>query len=196
MRRLILLVACAAVLAGCAALRPKERPAAAPSASWDERRKDLERARQWDLDGRAAVALGQQGWQASLNWRQSGADSELHLAGPLGVGALMIKVTPAGLSLNGAPPSDAVVAQLQDRLGFQLPLDNLRYWLLGIPDPSTPFELTRNPQDRAARLSQAGWNIEYGEYMAGDGDLLPKRLVLTRADARVRIAVDRWEAPR
>ena len=73
----------------------------------------------------------------------------------------MIKVTPAGLSLNGAPPSAAVVAQLQDRLGFELPLDNLRYWLLGIPDPSTPFELTRNAQDRAAHLSQAGWNIDY-----------------------------------
>jgi outer membrane lipoprotein LolB len=196
MRRLILLVACAAVLAGCAALRSKVPPPPAAAASWDERRTDLEQATRWDLDGRAAVALGQQGWQASLNWRQTGADSELHLAGPLGIGALMIKVTPAGLSLNGAPPSDAVVAQLQDRLGFELPLDNLRYWLLGIPDPNTPFELTRNAQDRAARLAQAGWNIEYDDYMAGDGDLLPKRLVLTRAGARVRIAVDRWEAPR
>ena len=196
MRRLLLLVACAAVLAGCAALRPKGPPPPAAAASWDERCKDLEQATRWDLDGRAAVALGQQGWQASLNWRQTGADSELHLAGPLGIGALMIKVTPAGLSLNGAPPSDAVVAQLQDRLGFELPLDNLRYWLLGIPDPNTPFELTRNAQDRAARLSQAGWNIEYDDYVAGDGDLLPKRLVLTRADARVRIAVDRWEAPK
>jgi outer membrane lipoprotein LolB len=196
MRRLILLVACAAVLAGCAAPRPKGASLPAAAASWDERRKDLEQATRWDLDGRAAAALGQQGWQASLNWRQTGADSELHLAGPLGIGALMIKVTPAGLSLNGAPPSDAVVAQLQDRLGFELPLDNLRYWLLGIPDPNTAFELTRNAQDRAARLSQAGWDIEYDDYMPGDGDLLPKRLVLTRAEARVRIAVDRWEAPR
>jgi outer membrane lipoprotein LolB len=196
MRRLILLVACAAVLAGCAALRPKAPATPATAVPWDERLKDLERATRWDLDGRAAVALGQQGWQASLNWRQIGADSELHLAGPLGIGALMIKVTPAGLSLNGAAPSDAVVAQLQDRLGFELPLDNLRYWLLGIPDPNTPFELTRNAQDRAAHLSQDGWSIEYGDYMAGNGDLLPKRLVLTRADARVRIAVDRWEGPK
>ena len=196
MRRLILLVACAAVLAGCATLRPKGPPVPGPATSWDERLKDLERATRWDLDGRAAVALGQQGWQASLNWRQTGTDSELHLAGPLGIGALMVKVTPAGLSLNGAAPSDAVVAQLQDRLGFDLPLDNLRYWLLGIPDPSIPFELARNAQDRAAHLSQAGWSIEYDAYMTGGGDLLPKRLVLSRADARVRIAVDHWEAPK
>ncbi|MGA2341591.1 MAG: lipoprotein insertase outer membrane protein LolB [Steroidobacteraceae bacterium] len=196
MRRLILLVASGAVIAGCATFHPETRPPTAAAVSWDERRKDLEQATRWDLDGRAAVALGQQGWQASLNWRQTGTDSELHLAGPLGVGALMIKVTPAGLSLNGAPPSAAVVAQLQDRLGFALPLDNLRYWLLGIPDPNTPFELTRNAQDRAAHLSQAGWSIDYADYMAGNGDLLPKRLVLTRADARVRIAVDRWEGPK
>lgn len=194
MRRLISLVACAAVVAGCAVRRP-HAPSPAPLASWDTRVKHLERATRWDLDGRAAVALGQEGWQASLNWRQTGADSELHLAGPLGIGALVIKATPSGLSLNGAAPSDTVVARLQDRLGFELPLDELRYWLLGIPDPQRPFELTRNAQDRAARLSQAGWSIDYEAYMTGDRDLLPKRLILTRADARVRIAVDHWEAP-
>ena len=97
--------------------------------------------------------LGQQGWQASLDWRQRGEASEVHLAGPFGIGALTLEVTPAGLSLNGAPPSDAVVAQLQERLGFELPLDNLRYWLLGVPDPSSAFELTRNEQDRALHLA-------------------------------------------
>jgi outer membrane lipoprotein LolB len=197
MRRLILpFVACAVLVQGCATLHPKPVPSTLTALPWDERRKDLEQATRWDLDGRAAVAFGQQGWQASLNWRQSGTESDLHLAGPLGIGALGIKLTPAGLSLNGAPPSDAVVGQLQDRLGFELPLDNLRYWLLGIPDPSSPFELTRNAQDRAAHLSQAGWSIDYGDYMPGNGDLLPKRLVLSRADARVRIAVDHWEAPK
>src|SRR5271157_4538595 len=134
MRRLIGSIACCAVLAGCVGMRPALTPA-----PWDQRLADLQRSRAWQLDGRAAVALGKQGWQASLDWRQRGAASEVHLSGPFGAGALVLKVTPAGLSLNGAPPSDAVVAQLQDRLGFELPLDNLRYWLLGVPDPSGTF---------------------------------------------------------
>ena len=149
---------------------PQPATAAAP---WDQRIEQLKDARDWQLGGRAAVALGQQGWQASLDWRQRGADSDIHLAGPLGVGALEIKVTPAGLSLNGAPPSDAMIGQLQERLGFELPLDNLRYWLLGIPDPGMTFELTRNPQDRAQHLSQAGWTIDYDRYLPANGDLLP-----------------------
>ena len=40
-----------------------------------------------------------------------------------------------------------------------------------------------------------GWNIDYEHYLPSAGDLLPERLVLTRADARVRIAVDHWTAP-
>jgi outer membrane lipoprotein LolB len=192
MRRLPAILLCLAALAGCATVRHEPQPSGAP-APWDERIAQLAHAATWQMDGRAAAALGQQGWQASLNWKQNGSSSDLHLAGPLGVGATEITVTPAGLSLNGAPPSGAVVAQLQGKLGFDLPLDNLRYWLLGIPAPRIPSDLTRNAQDRALRLSQAGWTIDYDEYMPADGDLLPKRLVLNRADARVRIAVDRWQ---
>ena len=62
MRRLILLVASGAVIAGCAIVHPVTRPPTAAAVSWDERRKDLGQATRWDLDGRAAVALGQQGW--------------------------------------------------------------------------------------------------------------------------------------
>jgi outer membrane lipoprotein LolB len=189
--RAIWLIAGCAVLAGCAAVRPALAPA-----PWERRLADLQHSSTWQLDGRAAVALGKQGWQASLDWRQSGQASEVHLAGPFGTGALVLKMTPAGLSLNGAPPSDAVTAQLQERLGFELPLDNLRYWLLGVPDPSSGFELTRNAQDRALHLTQAGWSIDYDRYMPNRGDLLPARLVLSRADARVRIAVDHWEGLR
>jgi outer membrane lipoprotein LolB len=115
------------------------------------------------------------------------------LSGPFGVGSLVLKRTPEGLSLNGAPPSDAVLAQLQERLGFELPIDHLRFWLLGVPDPSAAFELKRNDQARAAQLTQDDWMIDYDRYMPVNGDVLPARLVLSRAGVRVRIVVDRWE---
>jgi outer membrane lipoprotein LolB len=193
MRCWLLLLACVALMAGCKTTQP--RPSG-PLAPWNERVTELAQARTWQLDGRAAAALGQQGWQASLDWRQSGDSSELHLAGPLGLGALVLNMSPAGLALNGAEPSPTVAAQLEARLGFELPLENLRFWLLGIPNPDVPFELTRNASDRAQHLSQAGWSIDYDQYRPQGGDELPARIVLTRADARVRIAVDRWEAPR
>jgi outer membrane lipoprotein LolB len=181
------------VLAACVTTRRAPAPAAA---GWEQRVADLQRLNAWRLDGRAAVAAGTQGWQASLNWQESGEWAEVHLSGPFGVGSLVLKRTPDGLSLNGAPPSDAVLAQLQERLGFELPIDHLRFWLLGVPDPSMPFELERNDQDRAAELTQDGWTVDYDRYTPVNGDLLPARLVLHRAAVRVRIVVDRWEPQR
>jgi outer membrane lipoprotein LolB len=105
---------------------------------------------------------------------------------------MVLKRSAQGISLNGAPPSPDVIAQLESRLGFDLPLDPLRFWLLGAPDPGSPFELSRNEQDRAAHLAQDGWDIDYSRYMPDDGDLLPALLVLQRQGVRVRIAVDHW----
>jgi outer membrane lipoprotein LolB len=190
MRRALLLVLFSA-LAACATVRPPPQP----SVKWEQRVNDLQRAAAWELDGRAAVALGTQGWQATLSWRQSGMFAEVHLSGPFGIGSLVLKQAPDGLSLNGAPPSDAVLSQVQEKLGFDLPLENLHYWLLGVPNPASGFEVSRNDQDRAKTLSQAGWSISFDRYMPAAGDLLPTRVVLSREDVRVRIIIDHWVFP-
>ena len=192
MYRLLLVIVCSAWLAACATTRQVAAPPVT-AAAWDQRVADLQRLASWQLDGRAAVAFGTQGWQSSLDWRQSGDAAEVHLSGPLGIGAMVLKRTPEGLSLNGAPPSDAVMGQLQDRLGFELPLDHLRYWLLGVPDPASAFEVKRNDQDRAVQLTQDQWTIDYDRYMPVDGDMLPAHLVLSREGVRVRIVVDHWQ---
>jgi outer membrane lipoprotein LolB len=179
------------VLAACATTKLKP-----PAVKWDQRDNELQHASAWQLQGRAAVAVGTQGWQATLNWQQAGLYAVVHLSGPFGIGALVLEQQPGGLSLNGAPPSDAVVSQLQDRLGFEMPLDNLRYWLLGVPDPSAPFELARDDQDRAQKLTQAGWSIVYDRYLPFAGDLLPGHMILSRGDVRVRIVIDHWDLTR
>ena len=78
-------------------------------------------------------------------------------------------------------------------MGFDLPIENLHYWLLGVPNPDSTFDLSRNDQDRAKVLSQAGWSIAYDRYMPVAGDLLPARLVLTAGNVRVRIVIDHWD---
>ena len=185
---LLLLVLLA--LAGCRSTRPLPPPAAV--SAWEQRVATLQNADSWQLTGRAAVAVGTQGWQASLDWREQGGKAELHLAGPLGIGAQVISQTPQGLSINGVPASDATLQQLQDKLGFDLPIEDLRYWLLGVPDPNQPFEVAKNPTERAQRLQQGGWTIDYDRYMPAGADVLPAHLTLTRDAVRVRIVADHW----
>jgi outer membrane lipoprotein LolB len=191
MLRLILAGCCLIALSACVT-----RPPPNVTSAWSMRAQALQHANSWKLDGRAAVAAGTQGWQASLDWRQNDSSSELHLAGPLGIGAQVITRTAKGISVNGAPPSDSTLSQLQERLGFELPIDDLRFWLLGVPNPASAFELTRNPQDRALHLTQSNWSIDYDSYTPAGGDVLPARIVLTREDVRVRIIVDHWDLHR
>jgi outer membrane lipoprotein LolB len=190
MRRALSVLLFCAMLAACVTARRAPAPL---GAEWEQRVAHLQKLDSWRLDGRAAAAVGSQGWQATLNWRQQGDSAEVHLSGPLGVGAMVLKRGADGLSLNGAPPSEAVLAQLQGRLGFELPIDHLRFWLLGVPDPSAAFELKRNGQDRALQLIQSDWTIDIDRYMPVEGDLLPAHLVLSREGVRVRIAVDHWD---
>jgi outer membrane lipoprotein LolB len=191
---LSLLVLCVA-LAGCQT-RPVAPVAPLAPRPWEERVAMLQQAREWELDGRTAVSLGDQGWQASLDWRQNEDTSELHLAGPLGTGATQVTLTPAGVSVNGAAPSAAQTEKLDEKLGFALPLAQLRYWLLGVPAPGERFEVTQNADGRAASLTQAGWSIEYERYLQVSDDWLPKLLSMTRAQVRVRVAVDHWTLAR
>ena len=185
-------LAAMAVLASCATAPFTMRGAP----TWAQRLPALQQDGDWDMQGRAAVAVGKRGWQASVDWRQEGNNTTLRLAGPLGVGASLLRLNPDGLSVNGAPPRRDVVDQLQQRIGFDLPLTNLRYWLLGVPDPGAPYSVTLNESDRARQLTQAGWTIDFQRSMRFRGDWLPAALVLTRAGVRVRMAIDRWDGVR
>jgi outer membrane lipoprotein LolB len=191
MRGAALILAVVFALAGCRTTHLA--PPAAPVSGWDQRVATLQNTDSWQLNGRAAVAIGTQGWQASLDWREKGGSAELHLAGPLGIGAQAITQTGQGLSINGVPASEAMLQQLRDKLGFDLPIENLRYWLLGVPDPHQPFDLSKNPNDRAQHLEQGGWSIDYDRYLPAAGDVLPAHLTMTRDSVRVRIVADRWD---
>jgi len=96
MRRIAPIIA-ALLLAACATAPPAPQVLAA----WPERLRQLQSMPQWDLQGRAAAAVGTQGWQANLAWHQGGQDSEIHLAGPLGVGAMALKLSEQGVEIEG-----------------------------------------------------------------------------------------------
>jgi outer membrane lipoprotein LolB len=195
-RALFALCALAAAVSGCRTL-----PVAAPATaqSWEARRAALQGREHFQIKGRVAVAAGQDGFTAALRWAQSGLESQLSLDGPLGVGG--VHVTSAGTTLTllnsrgERLDSDAARAELAKRLGFDAPLASLRYWILGVPDPSSaPAAEIVDVEQRLTNLEQNGWQIEYADYMVMNGEWLPGRMTLHRADVRVRLIVDHWDS--
>jgi outer membrane lipoprotein LolB len=192
---LALAVALVLALAGCQTVPVSP----APSVSWSVRRPELQDLGRFGLNGRVAVAVGNQGFNAGLRWTQSAAVTHLTLTGPLGAGGVEVTadgndlsvVTSSGRRLGNA----AARAQLEEKLGFEPPLASLRYWVLGVPDPdpSAPASVQLDSQQRATQLTQGGWQIEYTAYMPVGAEWLPRLLTLRRQDVRVRMVVDGWQ---
>jgi len=183
-----------AVLAGCRTVPPS----LPPGNSWEVRRPELQAREHFELKGRVAVAAGGEGFNANLRWTQDGNRSQLTLEGPLGVGGAQITASGSDLTLVTSRgeriDSDAAHAALATRLGFDPPLAALRYWVLGVPDPSAPASESLDPvQQRLTSLTQDGWRIDYQGYASADGEALPARLTLQRDAVRVRLFVDNWQ---
>src|SRR5437879_10366803 len=163
MRSKLLWILAVAALAGC----PTSLCQPPSGQSWDVSRPQLQARDRFERKGRVAVALGAQGFNARLRWVQDGARSQVVLQGPRGAGGMQVTADGPHLSIITSHgerlDSDAARTELTARRGFEPPLDSLRYWILGVPDPARPAtEALDTQQQRLESLRQSGWQIDYG----------------------------------
>ena len=191
------LAACALVLvaSGCATVPP----AGAPD-DWPLRRAALQALDRWTLDGRIAVAAGENGFSGGIDWSQQGASADIEISGPMG-GKLMDIRLEGGepvVSTNASGGSDEAVRSDMERYlgpGQSLPIEEMRYWLVGAPAPGAPHEETLDRDQRLASLSQSGWQVRYDRYEPVGAIALPSRMEMTTAGLRLRVAVSDWSLP-
>lgn len=180
------------IAAGCATAPP-----AGNGTAWPARRAELQSLDQWALRGRVAVAAGSDGFSGGLDWRQQGPRAEVALRGPVGGPGYAIRVDGDEFSVTDRGgetfAGDEARALLAERLGAELPVAQLRYWLTGVPAPEVPARETLGPDARLAEFEQSGWRIRYGGFRAAGALSLPARLELTAAGIRLRIVVSDWQ---
>lgn len=191
--RLIAALAAALLLAGCAA--PKS--ALLPNIdNWDTRTHILGGLGEWEFGGRIAVKTATDGFNGKLRWAQHDDAFSATASGPLGAGAIRIEGDGRAVTLTD---KDGVRSELENaelefrhRYGWSIPIESLRYWALGIPDPSAPAETEVNENGQLARLLQRDWSVSFSRYDEGGGQLMPKVLTAENSDTRVRLVVDYW----
>lgn len=185
----------AALLAGCAA--PPVVSDAKRLAYWDARRTLLSELEHWTLHGRIAIQLPKQAWSASLLWAQNREKYELHLIGPLGRGSVELSggagevvLQTADHKVYSAPSAEAL---LQQNLGWQLPVEGLRYWVRGLPEPGhEPRKVVLDERGRVSHLQQNGFSVSYDDYEMIQGYDLPGRITLENEKIRVKLVISSW----
>lgn len=195
----------AALLAGCATLLellPREAEPAAPEAAWQTHAEELSLLRSWSLHGTLAVRpTDGDASRVTMRWRQSPDSYLVRFMGPLGVGLFEVEGTatavearfPDGRRASAASPE----ALLEQEIGWSVPLQGLRYWIVGAPVPDgAPLKMELDDQGRLARLEQAGWTVVYERYGALDGLSLPERIRFSNESVDATIVVRRWKVER
>ena len=88
--------------------------------------------------------------------------------------------------------SEAARQELRRRLGTDLPLANLRYWMLGVAAPGSDARVLPGERPPLRVIEQSGWRVGIDEFLSVGGFALPTRLTATTDQARIRVVVSEW----
>jgi len=182
-------------LTACAGLPPAPLPGVDTEQLWEARRAQLDTLRRWSLVGRVAVKGDGESWSSHVRWVQRDDDYEIDFSTFLGqrVAQVTGRAGDVTLSLPGRDPVTAAsAAQLLTKVfGWRMPVESLRYWVVGLPVPGETRERSIDGMGRLQELRQDGWHVSYAEYGEG-GPGLPRRFVVTDSQWRIRVVVDEW----
>ena len=188
-----LLLITASLVSACATTDSRLLPG---MQTWEERKSTLAATDEWTFSGRIGASAGDEGFNGKIWWRQDGVVFRARLSGPIGIGTVFINGDHRELTLT---EQDGTVTELNDaeadlrmRYGWTIPVTSLRYWALGIPDPSVPAEVQFNEDGLMEQLEQPPWTVTIGRYIEGGGQPMPARLTAVSGDIRVRLVIDEW----
>ena len=194
LQRALALLTCALLVGGCASKPVKQLP---ELNNWAVRQAVLSAQTEWEFAGRIAVSTGEDGFNGKLRWKQKDEHFSATVSGPLGIGTVRIEGKGQRAVLTD---KDGVRTELDDvedellyRYGWTIPVQSLRYWALGIPDPLADAQTELDEDDRLARLDQDGWLLTFPSYRPSSDQSMPHRLSAVKKSTRVRIVIDKWK---
>lgn len=196
MRRLALrgLPLLTAVLVACAPVRVRETPAAA--AAQDAREAELAPRAHWTITARIAVSNGQDGGSGELVWQQADEQYTFTVHAPVTGRTWKLTGDARRATLEGVDPAPDVGSDAQrllhDRLGWDVPLAELRAWVRGLRAPAQPASVQYDERGLPALIEQAGWKVEYRDWFGERTPPLPRKVFASHGNARVRVAIESW----
>lgn len=186
-----------ALALGACSLQP-ERADGPAQQFWQQRQAELINLRSWQIRGKAAMSGAHEAWQADLRWRQQQERYAIRLMAPLSQGTLALEGGPAGVWVRSSGAEEPLftsdpAALLRRETGWSVPLELLRFWVVGLPAPQLAHDHELDAHGRLKTLSQAGWRVTYRRYREVAGMQLPDKIFMRKDDWDVRLLVREWE---
>lgn len=152
----------------------------------------------WEIKGALAAKNKAKGWSATMNWVQHGPGSyQIRLMGPLGGGAVVINKTGGTITFkDGNKTSTSTNADelLAKQTGIRLPVNNLYYWVRGLPAPGGVQSEQHDQYNHLVQLRQGGYTINFAQYTSVRGIDLPSMIRLDGNGVMIKVVIKKWTA--
>lgn len=150
----------------------------------------LYQLQQWSFSGRLALTGKEDSWSANIVWEHDYHNEKIKLSGPLGQGATVIRLTDEFVSIDRgdgrAQSSAQPEAFINQQLGLSVPVQSLRYWVVGLPEPVQAFTLVGNG------FEQSGWLVEYKQMNSVEKQRMPYRVTVMNDRVKLKLIIDQW----
>jgi outer membrane lipoprotein LolB len=144
----------------------------------------------WSFEGRLAITGQKDSWSANIDWQHSTSKDEIKLSGPLGQGATVIRLTEKEVIIDrgsGHVQSSNNPEQfINQQLGMFVPVNSLRYWVLGLPEPS------QNALETSDGFNQLGWLVSYLQMQSVDKESMPRKVTILNDKVKLKLIIDHW----
>ncbi|MGP1931293.1 MAG: lipoprotein insertase outer membrane protein LolB [Arsenophonus sp. ET-YP4-MAG3] len=117
---------------------------------------------------------------------------------PLGTTELKLNITPHNIKIvdrEGKKYFNNHPTQLIYQLtGMKIPIENLSYWLIGLPVNGASFTLDKNGLLKTIEYKKNGknWHLNYFSYYQSSKPKLPSYIELTQGKQRIILKMDSW----
>lgn len=194
----VIILGTSLLLASCTSLKtPNAHQTHYKTISWKKRQLALSQIQHWDINGAFSIQQHDKTNIAAYEWKQDKKNYQIRIHSSFNLYSVILTGAEGKASLSRASEK-AVTAStpeklMQKELGWSLPLNNLQYWIRGLPGPSKHTS-EFDPYGHLTSLDQQGWQIRFSRYLSVDGVDLPQLIMLNQGTLHVKIAIKHWKA--
>lgn len=169
------------------------------NSEWEQRKSVLESLTRWEFTGSINVRDAEEAHSSRIRWRQYDEQYRINLWGTFNVGATEINGRPGEVRIEqqGEDPiiTESPEQMLYDRIGYELPVTELNYWIKGIPAPGASNAMNFADNLQLLGFEQAGWRIDYLGYTNFGTESLPTRIRIQKDPLRLDLIRLNWTLP-
>jgi len=198
----VIIPAMALFLSACVSQHSSQQgPSTSPdSAQWKQHQEQVSHITHFETRGAFAYLSDKQKVYARFNWQQQARDRyRLLLTSPIGSTELQLDQQGNTVQLVDNKGQRYISHDAQTMItkltGMEIPLDNLRQWMLGLPGTADQFSLNDRYQLQSADYRQEGvnWHVTINSYNNEVSPALPASVELTAEGQRIKLRMDSWK---